>query len=135
MTKPTSRRPPSSSQFNGPLRRDEAGKFIAGTSGNPKGRPRKNRDGPDLYAVFMAPVPLRQPDGRIRRVPYPEAHIMKLQERSLKGDPQASKELTRLMERNGLFDKVKQVRNYAAEEQAAQEKMIAITEEALRRNG
>lgn len=134
MTKPSSRNPSSSSRPSDEPERDESGKFIPGTTGNPKGRPRKKRDGPDLYAVLMAPVPLRQPDGRVRKVPYPEAHVMKLQERTLRGDAQASKELTNLLARYGFFDKAVQARDYAAEEHAAQEKMIAITEEAIRRS-
>lgn len=134
MKKPATMDQATSSQPDKSRRRDEDGKFIAGVSGNPKGRPRKSREKLSLYDALLAPVPIRQPDGRIRKVPYPEAHIMKLQERSLKGDARASKELTQVMQRQGLFDKIAQVHNYAADNRVAQEEMIAHAKEALRRS-
>lgn len=75
----------------------KAGRFIRGKSGNPKGRPKKQKDLSEiLRSVAFRPMTIRE-NGKTRKVPAIEAHFMKLMNKALEGDAKAGNQILRLL--------------------------------------
>ena len=65
------------------------GRFKKGRSGNPKGRPKGNRDfSTDLLETLRAPVQLTE-KGRPKTVSTQQAALLRLREKALSGDARA----------------------------------------------
>lgn len=64
-----------------------ASQFKPGTSGNPKGRPRGSKnESTILREMLNEKLSLRQPNGRVKKIPALEGVHRKQLERALKGD-------------------------------------------------
>jgi hypothetical protein len=74
-------RPPKHSQFK------------KGRSGNPRGRPRKLREGltpaqlrKDVLRIMNLPVTIKMPDGQTKTLTVREAHLYRLAQRAISSD-------------------------------------------------
>jgi hypothetical protein len=78
--------------------------FQKGTSGNPKGRPKKSRNAKTIIRrVLDSTVTVREGD-RTRTVSKLEGIILRQVEAALKGDPKAALAALRMMAQVGLLD-------------------------------
>ena len=78
-------------------------RYVKGTTGNPGGRPRKARQQTiDVRGAVLEPVKITR-NGKTQRVPFPIAHIERLKERVVKGDPKADQAMFHLYKALGIF--------------------------------
>jgi hypothetical protein len=74
-----------------------SGQFKPGQSGNPKGRPPKNKDIQTIIKdTLFSPMSIRE-NGRARTVPKLEAFTMLMMKEALRGDAAAANRLLRLL--------------------------------------
>ncbi len=74
--------------------------FKPGQSGNPRGRPKKNKDLTRLIQVELDTTIPVQEAGRGKRITKREAIIKQLINRAIKGDPKATQFVLRHLEKN-----------------------------------
>ena len=97
----------SNASEKAPMPAREKGRFAKGSSGNPKGRPKKVRSDAQvdlgLSEVLSEPVTLREGD-RFRTMPRGRALMMVLTNMALAGDAKAYAPLTALLKHQKLID-------------------------------
>ena len=92
-----SKRPKSSDYEVGYGRPPRSTQFKPGQSGNPKGRPPKNKDIQTILKdTLFSPMTIRE-NGRTRTLPKIEAFLMLQMKGALSGDPAAAARVIRLL--------------------------------------
>jgi len=98
---PDRKRSKSTEYSVGYRRPPKATRFVAGKSGNPKGRPKGSRPvGAVLQDIIQQKVPVTE-NGRTRRIPALEVVIRRLANDAMRSDPRAIKLLLSLVDRYG----------------------------------
>ncbi len=85
-------------------KRDVNGRYVAGSTGNPHGRPRKEAIGRtlDLLRILTAPVKLKI-KGHAREVSLAEARLRQMTFKAMNGDIKAAIKCAGLAEKYGLL--------------------------------
>jgi Family of unknown function (DUF5681) len=73
------------------------GRFKRGQSGNPKGRPKGKRAVESAIDKVLSQTVKMKVDGRQKRVPVPEAVLMRLVQQALTGNPRAGLDVLKLV--------------------------------------
>jgi hypothetical protein len=107
--KPGYKRPPKATQFK------------PGTSGNPRGRPKKPRDlEDDLIEMLSKNITVRE-DGKLRKISRQKAILRKLLSQALQGDAKA---LSSILSMRMKFDATREAPEQRAEEISDSDEVI-----------
>jgi hypothetical protein len=92
--------------------RDERGRWLPRTSGNPRGRPTKQPELPRLLGQQLADalvrkVPVTGPDGKTRKVAAYDRIIEKFMEEMPNSKPKEIMNMLAWMEKLGVFDQIR----------------------------